>query len=132
MNDNFWEMMSFTITFRNRSFCLTNWSNRQSEPTDILQVNKYLLLDDLTKADPSFDYRRLTDRNGDVTGYVWQSGVMRRDFELYGSTLFVDRLGRPLNNKGWPLMTLAMLDGQKTVCLASKSGKEFTIWRHQR
>jgi hypothetical protein len=32
-----------------------------------------------------------------VTGYVWQTGVMRRDCELYGSTLFVDRLGRPLN-----------------------------------
>jgi hypothetical protein len=42
---------------------------------------------------------------------------MRRDFELYGSTLFLDRLGRPLNNKGWPLMTMAMLSGGKRVCI---------------
>jgi hypothetical protein len=59
--------------------------------------------------------------NNIVTGYVWQTGVMRRDFELYGSTLFVDRLGRPLNNKGWPLMTLAMLSEEKKVCLASEA-----------
>jgi hypothetical protein len=46
---------------------------------------------------------------------------MRHDFELYGSTLFVDRLGRPLNNKGWPLMTMAMLSGDSQVFLASQA-----------
>jgi hypothetical protein len=27
-------------------------------------------------------------------------GVQRKDLEVFGSTLFVDRLGRRLNNKG--------------------------------
>jgi hypothetical protein len=46
---------------------------------------------------------------------------MRRDFELHGSTLFVDRMGRPLNNKGCSLMTIAMLSGEKKVCLACEA-----------
>jgi hypothetical protein len=25
----------------------------------------------------------------------------------------IDRLGHPLNNKGWPLLTIAMLSGEK-------------------
>jgi hypothetical protein len=44
---------------------------------------------------------------------------MRRDFELHGSTLFVDRLGRPLNNKSWPLMTIEMLSGETKVSIPS-------------
>jgi hypothetical protein len=43
------------------------------------------------------------------------------DFELYSSTLFVDRFGRPLGKKGWPLMTMVMLSGKKKVCLACES-----------
>jgi hypothetical protein len=39
----------------------------------------------------------------------------------FHSTLFVDRLGRPLNRKGWPLMTTAMLSGERKVCLASEA-----------
>ena len=46
---------------------------------------------------------------------------MRRDFELFGEVLFIDRLGRSLNTKGWPSMTTAMLDGDKRVCLASEA-----------
>jgi hypothetical protein len=47
---------------------------------------------------------------------MWQTGVMRKDLEVCGSTLFVDRLGRP-HNKGWPLFTIAMLSGEKRVCV---------------
>jgi hypothetical protein len=89
------------------------------ELTDVEQIETFL--ESLAQADPSFKYRRSTNANGDVTGYIWQKGVMRRDFELYGSTLFVDRLGRPLNNKGWPLMTMAMISGDKRVCIASEA-----------
>jgi hypothetical protein len=67
----------------------------------------------------SFQFRRVADESGNVTGYVWQTGVTRRDFELYGSTLFVDRRGRPLNNKGWPLLAIAMLSGESKVSIPS-------------
>ena len=45
---------------------------------------------------------------------------MRRDFELFGDTLFVDRLGKSLNDKGWPLITTAMLDEQRKLCWSSE------------
>jgi hypothetical protein len=86
-----------------------------SNPGDVEQIESYL--EPLSQADPTFKYRILDDAKGNPTGYVWQTGVMRMDFERYGSTLFVDRLGRPLNNKGWPLMTIAMLSGAKKVCI---------------
>ncbi|KAG7366374.1 hypothetical protein IV203_029044 [Nitzschia inconspicua] len=31
-----------------------------------------------------------TAADGTLTGFVWQTGVMRRDFEMYGDVLFVD------------------------------------------
>ena len=78
-------------------------------------------LDSLVEADPSFAYRVSRSLDGTVTAFIWQTGVMRKDFELYGDALFVDRLGRPLNNKGWPSFTVAMLDGMKKLCLAAES-----------
>lgn len=83
--------------------------------SDTQQIETFL--EGLAQADATFKWRKATDTNGNAICYIWQTGVMRRDFELYGSTLFLDRLGRSLNNKGWPLMTIAMLSGEKRVCL---------------
>ncbi|KAG7373178.1 hypothetical protein IV203_033902 [Nitzschia inconspicua] len=74
-------------------------------------------LNQLAARDPTFAYRVGTAADGTVTGFVWQTGVMRRDFELYGDVLFVDCMGKSINNKGWPINTIAMLDGEKRVCL---------------
>jgi hypothetical protein len=65
-------------------------------PSDIQQIESYLqgLAQGYT-----FKWRKATNKNGQVVSIVWQSGVMRLDFELYGSTSFLDRLGL---NKGWP------------------------------
>jgi hypothetical protein len=89
------------------------------EESDIKQIDTFL--DCLAQADPSFQCRRVVNRNGHETGYIWQTGVMRRDFQLNGSTLFVDRLGRSLNNKDWVLMTLAMLSRDRKVCVGSEA-----------
>jgi hypothetical protein len=59
----------------------------KSEQNDIAQIETFLGA--MTQADPSFKYRRSTDANGNVTRYIWQTGVIRRDFELYGSTLLL-------------------------------------------
>jgi hypothetical protein len=100
------------------SFSLFNQLLDQAllEPSDIQQIETYL--QGLAQADDTFQWRKAKCENGSVVGIVWQTGVMKRDFELYGSTLFLDRLGRSLNSKGWPLMTVAMLSGEKMVCLA--------------
>ena len=78
-------------------------------------------LESLAECDSQFTHRVASSDGGDVTGFVWQTGVMRKDFELFGETLFIDRLGRSLNTKGWPCMTTAMLDGEKRVCLPSEA-----------
>jgi hypothetical protein len=90
-----------------------------SEPTDLHRISKYL--EKLSAADPLFDYRIGRAVDGSVTGFVWQTGVMRRDFELFGDVLFMDCLGRSLNDKGWPITTLAMLDGEGEICLPSEA-----------
>jgi len=41
-------------------------------------------LDSLVACDPTFAYRIAVASDGTPTGFVWQTGVMRRDFELHG------------------------------------------------
>ncbi|KAG7346548.1 hypothetical protein IV203_005616 [Nitzschia inconspicua] len=85
------------------------------DQNDVQRMIHYL--DKMVKCDPTFDYRIGRSADGTVTGFVWQTGVMRRDFELYGDVLFVDCMGKSINTKGWPINTIAMLDGEKKVCL---------------
>jgi hypothetical protein len=108
-------------TYYNASFILFHslFQEAISNISDIRQNDSFFHA--LSSADCSFKFRKITNGTADVTGYIWQKGVMRRDFELYSSTLFLDRMGRPLNNKGWPLLTMAMLSGDKKVCLASEA-----------
>jgi hypothetical protein len=82
---------------------------------DLHQIRRFLTL--MSKADETFTFRQSLSDDGSATGFVWQTGIMRRDFELFGDVLFVDCLGRSLNDKGWPINTIAMLDGDKKVCL---------------
>jgi hypothetical protein len=70
----------------------------------------------LAACNSSFKWRRASEEEGHPTGYMWQTGVHRKDVELYGSTLSLDRLGRP-----WPLLTIAMVDVEKKVCVASEA-----------
>ncbi|KAG7341855.1 hypothetical protein IV203_006947 [Nitzschia inconspicua] len=82
------------------------------DQNDVQNILHYL--DKMVKCDPTFDYRVGRSSDGTVTGFVWQTGVMRRDFELYGDVLFVDCMGKSINTKGWPINTIAMLDGVAT------------------
>ena len=92
------------------------------DQNDIAQIREYL--DKMVTADSTFSYRVGRSDDGSVTGFVWQTGVMRRDFELFGDVLFVDCLGRSINSKGWPINTIAMKDGEKKICLPCEG---FTI-----
>jgi hypothetical protein len=86
-----------------------------TDHNDLHQIRKFLKL--MSDVDDTFTYRQSLSDDGSATGFVWQTGVMRRDFELFGDVLFVDCLGRSINEKGWPINTIAMLDGDKKVCL---------------
>ena len=90
-----------------------------ADQNDLLQIGNYLKA--LADKDPTFTFRIGHAEDGTTTGFIWQTGVMRRDFELNHEVLFVDRLGQPLNNKGWPCVTLAMVDADGKICLPSES-----------
>ncbi|KAG7373302.1 hypothetical protein IV203_034026 [Nitzschia inconspicua] len=85
------------------------------DENEVQQIPLYL--DKLGACDPTFSYRVGRSSDGTVTGFVWQTGVMRRDFELYRDVLFIDCMVKSINTKGWPINTIAMLDGEKKVCL---------------
>jgi hypothetical protein len=57
---------------------------------DLHQIRKYLL--SMSTIDDTFAFRQSISEDGSATGFVWQTGVMRRDFELFGDVLFVDCL----------------------------------------
>jgi hypothetical protein len=65
----------FTHSFQNLQNSIHTALLKES---DIKQIDAFL--DCLAQADPSFQYRRVVNRNGHETGYIWQTGVMRRDF----------------------------------------------------
>ena len=52
-------------------------------------------LDSLAECDPQFTHRMAKSDSGDVTGFVWQTGVMRRDFELFGDNVSLTDLDGP-------------------------------------
>jgi hypothetical protein len=102
----------FTEAFRQFHYLV---HDALKDTNDINQIENYPNL--LSRSDCSFKWRRASDSQGRPTGYMWQTGVMRKYLEGCGSTLFVDRPGRPRSNKGWPLFTMAMLSGAKKVCV---------------
>jgi hypothetical protein len=87
------------------------------QETDMKQIDTFLKC--LTQADPSFKNRRLVNRNVHEKGYVWQTEV-RFDFQLFGSILFVDRLGRSLN-KGLDVIGACHAFGGEEVCICSEA-----------
>ena len=93
-------------------------SDSLMDMNDFHQMTTYL--DSLVECDDTFDYRISRSNLGHPTGFCWQTGVMRRDFELHGDVIFADTLGKAKNNKGWPNVSTVMLDGEGKICLPSE------------
>ena len=69
------------------------------------------LLKKYRENDGYFDYQIAIDpSSGAATAVVWQTGVMRADFELYGSSLFVDMMKRIMNSYNWPYVSIVVID----------------------
>jgi len=73
------------------------------DKNDVAQMTS--CLESLKACDEHFDFRIGHAEDGSVSGFVWQTGVMRRDFELCGNVLFVDRVGQSKAIIGWPCST---------------------------
>ena len=75
-------------------------------------------LQKLNEKDSMFTYRIAYDEDGVPTGFVWQTGTMRRSFELYGEILSLDAMKRTMNDLNWPYMAPVVLDGDKRIFVA--------------
>lgn len=69
----------------------------------------------LKSCDPGFKYKVFYANDDDMTGYVYQTSDMRRNFELYGNFISVDMMKRQQNNLEWPYFGPVVVDGNNSV-----------------
>lgn len=68
-----------------------------------------------------FDYRIVTNDQGESLGVVWQTAFQRECFRRWGDVLFVDAMKRKLNHLHWPYFGPVVIDCNSqvhTVCEA--------------
>ena len=55
------------------------------------------LLYQLSKADKGFTYKVFFDHRNKISGFMWQTSVMRSNFERFGSCIFLDAMKKATN-----------------------------------
>ena len=55
---------------------------------------------------------------GRLTGCIWQTAIMRDNFERFGGYLSMDAMLRPINEMEWPYMSISMYNELNSVCVA--------------
>lgn len=92
--------------------------NSEDSSDAVLMEN---LLETLHRKDPGFTYKIAYAADGSRCGYVYMTPLMRRNFELYGSVLFLDAMKRQQNSVYWPYIGPVSLDGDGRVVLCGES-----------
>ena len=70
----------------------------------------------LHSRDKDFEYQILRDVNGEITGCLWMTSTMRKNFELFGSFICVDAMKRGINTLLWPYIATTMYNEMGMVC----------------
>ena len=70
-------------------------------------------------ADATFLFQLAKNSSNETTGAVWQTGVMRGNFERFGNYLSVDTMHRDLNKDGWVYLAGTILNelNESQVCI---------------
>jgi len=68
------------------------------------------LLQLLAKSDKTFLFKLAKNSNGNFTGVVWQTGIMRNSFEKFGHYLALDAMKRELNRKNWCYLACTIIN----------------------
>lgn len=72
----------------------------------------------IQRSNKDFSYTIL--RNDDlteVTGCLWMTSTMRKNFELFGSSICVDAMKRDINKMGMPYIAVTMHNEMNKVCV---------------
>ncbi len=65
-----------------------------------------------------FSVTFLRSNQGRITGCIWQTAIMRDNFERFGGFLSMDTMKRNLTDIDWPYMAISMYNELNSVCLA--------------
>ena len=68
-----------------------------------------------------FQYQFLENNVGTITGCVWQTAVMRDNFERFGGYICIDAMKRHINTLDWPYISVVMNNELNNVCVACEA-----------
>ena len=57
-----------------------------------------------------------SDKNR-LTGCIWQTAIMRDNFERFGGYISMDAMMRPINDMKWPYVSISMFNELNSVCV---------------
>ena len=60
----------------------------------------------LKMKDKDFSFEILRNTKGEVTGCLWMTSTMRKNFELFGGSISVDAMKRDINTMIWPYISI--------------------------
>ena len=93
-------------------------NNNTSEET-FCTFSQYMTI--LSQQQSGFEFDILVDSDNYATGCIWQTAVMRKNFELYGGYICLDAMKRPINKYQWPYMAIAMYNEMNKICVACEA-----------
>jgi len=75
----------------------------------------------MKKNHKGFEYRLLSNLKGEYTGCIWQTSVMRENFERFGGFISIDAMKRAINTNCWPYVSITMYNELERVCLGCEA-----------
>ena len=71
----------------------------------------------LHDANEGFEYELLLDSSGTCTGCIWQTAIMRDNFDRFGEFVSIDAMKRGLNKLLWSCVFVIMYNEMEQVCV---------------
>ena len=80
--------------------------NKKVEKTHFVPFFEYMQL--IAQNNKGFQYQFLQNNVGTIAGGVWQTAVMRDNFEQFGGYICIDAMKRHINTLDWPYISVVM------------------------
>ena len=80
--------------------------NEKSGDDTFCTFYEYMQL--ISQNNQGFQYQFLQNNVGTITGCVWQTAVMRDNFEQFGGYICIDAMKRHINTLDWPYISVVM------------------------
>ena len=90
--------------------------NDDNDTDTIVTFQEYML--SLEHQNEGFAVNFLRSNQGRITGCIWQTAIMRDNFEWLGGFISLDAMKWNLTNLDWPYMSISMYNELNSVCLA--------------